>query len=135
MEDQNEMPQEDFHNPQPTQENPVKSNENLWPIFCHLSALLGYTGIPFGNILGPLVIWLIKKDEIPQLDAHGKAAINFQISLTIYFMVCIPLIFVVIGIFGMIALGILNIIFIIVATVKAADGQVYDYPMSIKFLK
>ena len=135
MEDQNEIPQEPQETPQPVQPIPTKTNENIWPIFCHLSGLLFYMGIPFGNILGPLVIWLIKKDEIPQLNAHGKAALNFQISITIYFIACIPLVLIVIGIFGMIALGILNVIFIIIATVKAADGEVYDYPLSIKFIK
>ena len=139
MEDQNAPTQETAQptqeTPQPVQQAPAKTNENLWPILCHLAGLLGYTAIPAANIIGPLVIWLIKKDEIPQLDAHGKAAINFQISLLIYILICIPLAFIVIGIFGMIVLGILNIIFIIIATIKAADGQVYDYPMSIKFLK
>ena len=136
MENQNEVPQPPQETPQESpQPAPTKTDENLWPILCHLSGLLLYVGIPFANIIGPLVIWLIKKDEIPQLNAHGKAAINFQISLVIYFIACIPLCIIVIGFFGIIALGILNIIFIIIATIKAADGQVYDYPLSIKFLK
>ncbi|MBW8034487.1 MAG: DUF4870 domain-containing protein [Planctomycetes bacterium] len=135
QENTQETPQEPTQPTQPTQPIPTNTNENLWPILCHLAGLLGYTAIPFANVLGPLVIWLIKKDEIPALNAHGKAAINFQISMAIYFIACIPLCIIVIGVFGMIALGILNVIFIIIATVKAADGEVYDYPLSIKFLK
>ena len=135
QENTQESPHETTQPTQPTQPIPTKTNENLWPILCHLAGLLGYTAIPFANVLGPLVIWLIKKDEIPALNAHGKAAINFQISMTIYFIACIPLVLIVIGIFLMALVGILNVIFIIIATVKAADGEVYDYPLSIKFLK
>lgn len=139
MEDQNVPPQE---NPQPPQENtqetqPVQtdSNERTWTIFCHLSGLLLFTSIPFANVIGPLVIWLIKKDEMPKVNEHGKAALNFQISMTIYALACIPLFLIVIGFFLLMAVGIVNIIFIIVASVNASNGKLYKYPLSINFIK
>ncbi len=135
MEDQNEMSQTPQETTPPIPTTQVNSNEKTWTLFCHLSGLLLFTSIPFANVIGPLVIWLIKKDEMPKVNAHGKAALNFQISMMIYFLVCIPLVFIIIGVFLMAGLVILNVIFTIIATIKAADGQVYDYPLSIKFLK
>ena len=60
-----------------------ESQARTWNMLCHLSALAGFIGIPFGNILGPLLVWQIKKNEIPSVEVHGKAAMNFQITATI----------------------------------------------------
>jgi uncharacterized Tic20 family protein len=105
-----------------------------WGMLCHLTALSLYVGIPFGNIIGPLVVWLIKKDEFPFVDEQGRASLNFQISILIYGAVAGVLAFVVIGIPLLIAIGVANLIFVILASVKANDGQSYQYPLSIKFL-
>ena len=69
----------------------------LWAMLCHLSTFAGMVGIPFGNILGPLIIWLIKKDEYPFVDDQGKEALNFQISMTVYLIVSVLLCFVLVG--------------------------------------
>jgi len=111
-------------------------NSKLWATFCHLSALLGLTGFVFGFFLGPLVLWLIKKDEMPFVDANGKNALNFQISMMIYgvvtsLLMCIPPLGLII--WG--ALTLIDVIFTIIATINANNGQVATYPISIKFIK
>jgi uncharacterized Tic20 family protein len=105
----------------------------MWAMFCHISAIIGFV-IPFGNIVAPLVLWALKKDEYKIVNLHGKEAINFQISITIYVLISILLIFIVIGIPILIALGIFELIAIIIAAVKANEGKLYHYPLSIRFL-
>lgn len=105
-----------------------------WAMLCHLGALAGYI-IPFGHIIAPLVIWLIKKDESPLVDDQGKESLNFQISLTIYAVIAGLLTLVVIGFILLIALGIFDLIVVIIAAVKANDGEKYRYPLCIRFIK
>ena len=99
-------------------------------MLCHLLALTAFIGIPFGNIIGPLIIWAIKKDEHPFVDDQGKESLNFQITMTIAFIVGFLLVFVVIGIPFLIALGIFDLVMIIVASIKANDGVIYRYPLT-----
>jgi len=115
------------------QVNQQVRDERMWGMFCHLSALAGYI-IPFGSIVGPLIIWSLKKDEFPFVDEQGKEALNFQISMFIYLVISAILIIVVIGILLLIALGIFQLIMIIIASVKANNGESFRYPLSIKFL-
>lgn len=103
-------------------------------MLCHLSALAGYV-IPFGNLIGPLIIWQIKKNEFPSVDAHGKEAVNFQISVLIYFFVSILLTFVLIGIPLLVATVIGNLVCIVIATIKAINGEPFRYPLSIRFIR
>lgn len=118
-----------------TGEEVISTNRdgNMWAMFCHISAIAGFV-IPFGNIVAPLVLWAMKKDEYEIVNIHGKEAINFQISITIYVLISILLIFIVIGIPILIALGVFELIVIIIAAVKANEGKIYRYPLSIKFL-
>jgi len=108
-------------------------DERMWGMFCHLSALAGYI-IPLGSIIGPLIIWSIKKDEYPFVDEQGKEALNFNISMVIYILISVILIFVVIGILMLIALGIFQLIMIIIASIKANNGESFRYPLSIRFI-
>lgn len=101
---------------------------------CHLSALAGFI-IPFGNIIGPLIVWLIKKDESPFVDDQGKESLNFQISITIYCIVAAILILIIIGIFLLIGLGILALVLIIMAAVKANSGEKFRYPLTIRLIR
>jgi len=112
----------------------TESQERTWGMLCHLSALAGFI-IPFGNIIGPLVIWLIKKDESPFVDDQGKESLNFQISITIYCLIAAVLILVIIGIFLLIGLGIFAIVMIIIAAVKANNGEKFRYPLTIRFVR
>ncbi len=115
-------------------EKPMNKDENMWAMFCHLSALAGFV-IPFGNIIGPLIIWTVKKDEYPHVNDQGKEAINFQISITVYILISVLLIFVVIGIPLLIILGIFSLIMTVIAAINANDGQKYRYPFTIQFIK
>ena len=90
---------------------------------------------PFGNIFSPLLIWLIKRNEFPYVDAQGKEAVNFQISITIYSLISVILILVVIGIVLLGILFVLWIVLTIVASVKVSDGVSYRYPLTIRILK
>lgn len=124
--------------PEPYQEEPgtyagPTSDECMWAMLCHLTALSGYIGVPFGNIVGPLVVWLIKKDEMPLVDDQGKESLNFQISVLIYAVVSGLAILILIGIVLLPAVLIFSIVMTIIAAVKANSGEVYRYPLTIRF--
>jgi uncharacterized Tic20 family protein len=114
--------------------NPPPSQARTWDMLCHLSALAGYL-IPFGNVIGPVIIWQIKKNEYPSVDAHGKEAVNFQISVLIYTFVSILLTFVLIGIPLLVASVIGNLVLIVIASIKANNGETFRYPLTIRFIK
>ncbi|HSP13078.1 MAG TPA: DUF4870 domain-containing protein [Salegentibacter sp.] len=101
----------------------------------HLSQLLNLiTG--FGGFIVPLIIWLTQKDKVLGMDEHGKMIMNFQISLFIYLIISIPLIILFgLGIFIMIAIGILSLVFPIINAIRVSNGERPDYPLSIQFLK
>jgi len=115
-------------------EAPTNRDENMWAMFCHLSALVGFA-IPFGNIIAPLIIWTLKKDEYPHVNDQGKEAINFQLSITVYILISVILVFVVIGIPLLIILGIFSLIMTVIAALNANDGNKYRYPFTIRFIK
>ena len=117
-------------------------DQRMWCMFCHLSALAGYIGIPFGNIIGPLIVWQIKKAEIPPVDAHGKAALNFQITVTLALIVTGIIFFIgsffcvgwlLFPVLGLIALA--GVVFPIIAGIKANNGENYKYPWSLELVK
>ncbi|MHC5113819.1 MAG: DUF4870 domain-containing protein [Planctomycetota bacterium] len=103
----------------------------------HLSALSGFV-VPFGSVLGPLVVWLVKKDEMPYVDKEGKEALNFQITMAIAFIVLgvlsiIPPVFcVTIPLLGVLA--IVELVLVIVAGIQASTGSGYVYPFSFKLV-
>ena len=103
-------------------------------MFVHLSTLLGLV-IPFGNIALPLIVWQVKKAEMPGIVSHGKQATNFQISMTIYAAVSAMLMIIGIGIFLFAGLMILDVIFTVKAALAARDGKSYQYPLTIQFIK
>jgi len=94
----------------------------------HILCLVGFP------IIGPLIIWLMKKDQSPYLDAQGRELLNFQISYFIYAMISAVLIAVLIGIVLIFAVGIASLVFTIIGLVKAADGKVYRFPLCIRML-
>lgn len=108
-------------------------DEKLWAMLCHLSALVGFV-IPFGNIIAPLIIWVIKKDEYPLVADQGKEAVNFQISMTIYFIAAVILIFVAIGIALLPIIALFGLIMIVIASIKANEGEKYRYPLTIRLI-
>ena len=105
-----------------------------WEMLAHLSALAGFI-IPLGTFLGPFIIWQIKKNEFPSVEAHAKAALNFQLSCLIYAIVAAILIIVVIGFFLLMAIGIFSLVCIIIATIKTNNGEPWKYPLSLTLIK
>jgi uncharacterized Tic20 family protein len=123
--------------PQPITPLPPSSSDNdtrTWCMACHLSALGGFV-VPFGNLLGPLLVWQIKKNDIPAVDAHGKASLNFQITAVLLTLIAgvlaFALSFICIGFLLIPVVALLPIaamIFAIVAGIKANNGEEYRYP-------
>ena len=108
--------------------------ERMWGMLCHLSAFAAFI-IPFGSLIGPFIVWMIKKDEMPFVNDQGKESLNFQISILIYSIVAALLIFIVIGIFLLIAVAIADIVFVIIASIAANKGESYRYPMTLRLIK
>ena len=104
-------------------------------IYCPLLGLASYLGIPFGNIIAPLVLWLLKRADDPFVDVCGKEAVNFQITISLYFTWSVVLIFAKIGILLLPLVVILHVICTIVASIKASEGQHYRYPLTIRFIR
>ena len=116
-------------------QNTISSSEaRTWSILVHVAALSGLL-VPFGGVLGPFLVWIIKRPESAAVDRHGKAALNFQISMLIYVFVSVLLVFVAIGILLLIMLGIFWFVMVLVATIRAADDRDPGYVLSIEFLK
>lgn len=114
---------------------PPTREERTWSFIAHLSALSGYVGVPLGNILGPLIVWLAKRDSSPLIAEQAREALNFNISMMIYFIASAPLIFILIGIPLLFVLPIIGVVLTIVATIKAADGEFFSYPLTIRLVK
>ena len=111
-----------------------QKQERMWGMLCHLGALVGYI-MPFGNVIGPLVIWLLKKQESPFIDAQGKEALNFQITMTIAAFVAVLLFVIVIGFPLLIGVALFNLVMIILAAVKVNNGDTFTYPVCIRLIK
>lgn len=125
--------------PPPNETPPVKLNtasseERNMAMLCHLLALAGLM-LPMGNIIGPLVMWLIKKDTMPMVDAAGKESLNFQITVSIALIACFVTIWLILPFFLMIAIAIAAVVFTIIAAIKTSEGVAYRYPWTIRFLK
>ena len=106
-----------------------------WASLCHIIALVGLIGNGVGFVLGPLVVWLIKRDDDPFIDEQGKEALNFQITMFIAALVSLLLTVVVIGLFLVIAVGLVMVIFPIIAAVKTSNGEHFRYPFTIRFIR
>jgi len=112
----------------------TSSNIRTWCVLCHASALLGLFFHFLGHIFGPLIVWLLKRGDAPEIDAHGKESLNFQLSMLIYDAVAVILCFVLIGIPILLLLWVLNTVLVIIASIKASDGELYRYPLTIRFI-
>jgi uncharacterized Tic20 family protein len=106
-------------------------------MFCHLAGIAGLLPVMpvIGSIIAPLVIWQIKKDGSEFLDRHGKEAVNFQISILIYALVAGLLCFACIGFVLLPAVYIFDLVFLLIAAIKANNGEHYRYPLTIRFVK
>jgi len=123
MNDNNQMPV-------PTPSYEVRQGAML----CHLAAFLGFV-FPFGSVVGPLILWQMKKEVDPFVDDQGKEALNFQITVAIVWIACIVLAFAVIGFFLMFALAIATVVLTIIGSIKANKGIAYRYPLTWRVIK
>ena len=125
-----------FSTPPPLPVGPSAfTNERIWTALCHASALLGvFLHFP-GHLLGPLVVWLVKRGDSPEIDAHGKEALNFQISMLLYTLISGVFCLILIGFLFIAILWVLNAVFVIIAAIQASEGKFYRYPMTIRFIQ
>jgi uncharacterized Tic20 family protein len=124
----------DTSHEQPIQASELISDAKTWGMLCHLSAFGGYV-FPFGNIVGPLIVWQIKKDEYEFVDDQGKEALNFQITITIAVLVSVILCFLLIGFLILPAILLFNVVMKVIGAVKAGSGERFRYPLSIRLIK
>ena len=133
------------------------NDERTWAMFCHLSALLGVlTQIPFGNIIGPLVVWLLKRDRYPLVNDQGKESLNFQITIVVLLVLLIvavggtliavfavvghdepPLGFIAVcfGVLAVVGITFYDLISVIKAAFQVNKGIAYRYTIAIRFIK
>ncbi|SRR6056297_164585 len=105
-----------------------------WAMILHLSVLAGLI-VPFAGLLAPIIIFILKKEELPGLIPHGYVVFNWMISALIYAIVSAILVLILIGFLGLLAVAVLSIVFPIIGAIKASEGEVWPYPLSIKFFK
>lgn len=128
------MPEPTPNSPVPAPPTPpVNAEEKQWKVILHLSALSGFV-IPCGNIIGPLVVWLIKKPEMPGIETEGRKVLNFQISYTIYMILAALSFYICVGIVVFPAVFIAWLIFLIIGAIKVSNGENYEFPLTIKML-
>jgi len=121
--------------PETPESKEINKDARMWAMICHLAGLAGIV-IPFvGSIVAPLVVWQIKKDDYPFVDEQGKEAVNFQISMTIYGLIAAVLAFMCVGFVLLPAVAVFDLIFLLIAAVKANNGHHYRYPLTIRFIK
>jgi uncharacterized Tic20 family protein len=130
--------------PQLPPETPRATSDNSWALLIHLSALLHFLGATFpgANVVGPLVLWIIKRNDSAYLDEVGKRVLNFQISWAIYFalmwVAIAVLVWVLVGFLLIPIVGIMSIVWLIITiigAIKESNGEAYRYPATIQFLK
>jgi hypothetical protein len=114
---------------------PPTPEERTWGLLAHLSALAGFVVPVFGNILGPLIVWLIKKDEMPFVNDQGKESLNFQIMVTVVAFIAALTICIGIGIILLPLVALLALIFEIIAAIQANQGIAYRYPVNLRLIK
>ncbi len=103
---------------------------NQWAMFIHFSILAGWI-IPIGGLIVPILLWQMKKDELPGIVPHAHIVLNWIVTSFVYAAICFILTFILIGILGWIALGIATIIFAVIGGIKANEGEVWEYPGTI----
>ncbi len=113
----------------------ITRDARMWAMFCHLAGLAGFLMPVVGNIVAPLIVWQVKKEDYPFVDEQGKEAVNFQISMSLYGLITIPLFLICVGPFLLAAIGVVDLVFLLIAAVKANNGQHYSYPLTIRFIK
>lgn len=111
----------------------TETEERKWAMFSHIGTFSTFF-VPFGNFIAPLIIWQVKKHESDFIVEHSKESLNFQISIFLYSIIAGILIIVFIGFFLLFAIGLFDIVMVIIAGIRANDGHYYRYPLTIRFI-
>jgi uncharacterized Tic20 family protein len=111
-----------------------EKEERQWAMFAHIGTFSSIL-VPLGNFIAPIVVWQIKKHESDFAVEQAKESLNFQITLILYFIICVPLCFIIIGFFLIFALMIFGLIMVIIGGIKANDGMDFRYPMALRLFK
>jgi len=106
----------------------------LWGMLAHLAGLIGFI-IPFGNLIGPLIVWQVKKDQMPFVDDQGKESLNFQITVSLAALVSMVLMLVLIGFVLLPLVGLVALVLMVIAGIKANSGERYRYPFVLRLVK
>lgn len=117
-----------------TAANGVNAEEKQWGMFAHLASLAGII-IPLDNLLGPLIVWLVKKDTMPFVADQGKEALNFNITVFIAAFISGILTLVLIGFLLLIVVGIAWLVLTVLAALAANKGEAYRYPFTLRLIK
>lgn len=117
-----------MNTPPPVPSQTLNSSDRLLVVLSHLSALLGV------GLLLPLIVYLVKKDDAPAVAAQACEALNFHISLLLYALACIPLVFVLIGIPLLLALSVAGLVLAVVAAVRASQNEPWRYPLTLRLV-
>ena len=113
----------------------IPRDARKWAMLCHIVALVGLLGNGIGFVLGPLLVWMIKKEDHPFVDEQGKEAVNFQITMMLLAIACGLLAFFVIGLLLLPFVLIVAVVFSVVGAVKANEGEHYRYPFALRLIK
>ncbi len=116
-----------------TQQAPT-TQETTWAMVCHLCGFAGFI-FPFGNLIAPLVVWAMKREKMPYVDEQGKEAVNFQLSITIYYIIALVLMLIVIGLFLLPVIAVFHIIAMVMASIETANGKPFRYPLTMRFIR
>lgn len=119
---------------QPGSDGAPDKDARTWAMLCHLTAVAGYC-VPLGNVLAPLIVWAIKREDSAFVDDQGKEALNFQLSVLIAMMLTIPLFLIFVGFLMFGAILLFQLVMIILASVKSYEGETFRYPITIRFFK
>lgn len=126
-----------------TQQQPVSGDQQTWRVVAHASAFIQLFGIP--SLVGPLVVWLVKRED-PVVEPHARAALNFQLSILIYFIVggfiavvalltIVGAVLTVLIVLLLFLLFLLELVFALLASLAASRGELYRYPVSLELIK
>ncbi len=113
----------------------ISNDEKQWAMLCHLAALSGFIGVPYGNVIGPLIVWLWKRNDSQYIDRHGKESLNFHLAMAIYLTISVILCFFIIGFLVLPVVYLMGLICTIQGAIKASNGEHYLYPFSIQFIQ
>jgi uncharacterized Tic20 family protein len=116
----------------------IDKNARIWGMLCHLTALLGIIGIPLGHLFGPLTVWLLKRNSYPFVREQGIESLNFQLSMTLYIALAAAFLYftkIGLGMILILIMATINALLVIIASVRAYNGETYAYPLKIRFIK